>query len=116
VFAVQIFSRATPPFEGEQQRRLEDARRCSFLNNSKRANTPNERELYLGLDVHEDWTAVADKGRNEEVRQSGPLRNKLREAEKRVGKLRQADGKEVILRACERHPRGRRYNFALPTN
>ena len=61
-----------------------------------------KKELDLRLDVHQEViiTAAAEAGRQGEVRVCGTLSNDLHAVEKWIGRLRQAHGKEVILRAC----------------
>jgi transposase len=68
----------------------------------EQANTPMKKELYLGLDVHQEWilTAVAQEGRRGDVRDTGAIRTDLHAVEKWVGRLRKVHGKEVLLRAC----------------
>ena len=59
-------------------------------------------ELYLGLDVDKEWIviAAAEWGRNGPVQDLGAMSNDLHAVEKWIGRLRQANGKETLLRAC----------------
>ena len=61
-----------------------------------------KRELYLGLDVHQDSIAVAiaEGGRKGEVRDHGAITNDLHALEKLLGRLRQAHGPDVVMHVC----------------
>ena len=61
-----------------------------------------KKELYLGLDVHQDCilTAAAAEGRRGELRDTGSLSNDLHAVEKWIARLRKTHGKETRLHAC----------------
>jgi transposase len=61
-----------------------------------------KKELYLGLDVHQDTIApaVAEEGRRGEVRDCGAISHDLHAVEKFLARLRQVHGPEVLIRAC----------------
>ena len=61
-----------------------------------------KKELYLGLDVHQDAMAVAIAvvGRNGELRDYGAITNDLHALEKLLARLRQVHGRDVVIRVC----------------
>lgn len=58
--------------------------------------------LYIGLDVHKDSIsiAVAEDGRDAEIRSLGKISNDLQAMEKAIARLRKQYGKEVELHFC----------------
>src|SRR4029450_10922081 len=61
-----------------------------------------KRELYMGLDAHSEMiaVAVAEAGRNGEVRDQGTITNDRHSLEKLIARLRREHGKDVVLRFC----------------
>ena len=66
------------------------------------SNTPVKSELYIGLDVHKDsiTIAVAQGGRDGEVRLYGTITNDLRAIEKLLTRLRKAHGGNPCIEVC----------------
>ena len=58
--------------------------------------------LYIGLDVHKDSIsiAVAESGRNGEIRSYGKITNSLHAVEKAIARLRKQYGKDAELHFC----------------
>ena len=65
-------------------------------------NTPMKKELYIGLDVHKDsiTVAVAQGGRNGEVRLYGTISNDLQAIEKPLTRLRKSHGENPSIEVC----------------
>jgi len=65
-------------------------------------NTPMKSLLYIGLDVHKESIsiAVAEPGRNGEIRSVGKISNSLHAFEKVIARLRQQYGGEAELHFC----------------
>ena len=66
------------------------------------SNTPLKKELYIGLDVHKDsiTVAVAQGGRDGQVRLYGTVSNDLHAIEKLLTRLRKAQGANPRLEVC----------------
>ena len=65
-------------------------------------NTPMKKELYIGLDVHKDsiTVAVAQGGRDGEVRLYGTISNDLHAIGKLLTRLRKAHGENPPIEVC----------------
>jgi transposase len=61
-----------------------------------------KKELYIGLDVHKDsiTVAVAQGGRDGEVRLYGTISNDLQAIEKLLTRLRKAHGENPPIEVC----------------
>lgn len=61
-----------------------------------------ENEIYIGLDVHSEsiTVAVAERGREGEVRDQGKIPNDRRSVEKLVARMRKAHGADCVMHLC----------------
>jgi transposase len=61
-----------------------------------------KKELYIGLDVHKDsiTVAIAQGGRDGEVRLYGTISNDLHAIEKLLTRLRKAHGTDPCMEVC----------------
>lgn len=78
-----------------------EAKTCSELLREL-TNTPMKHILYIGLDVHKDSIAIAiaESGRNGELRSWGNISNSVPAIEKAIARIRKQYGLEIELHFC----------------